>query len=181
MKIHLLIIFLWLSISNLIAQEIDVPDFTYNNKGSKVEYADVIQLPGVSSQQIYERAENWINTFYKNPKGVIQEKIPESGKIRGEHRFPVYKMVKKDKMQNGNMKYTIVIAAKDGRYRYIISNIYKLTSPKVYIEEWVEMEQHDEATAYTLTQIDEFFITLIDDLVEAMAQPLEDDTNDDDW
>ncbi len=81
----------------------------------KVYYSEVIPIEGVSSDKLYIRARSWVAKTFTNSQKVIQMEDKEAHKL----------ILKGAGIISNDGKfffYTITIQAKDGRYRYEISN-----------------------------------------------------------
>lgn len=90
----------------------------------KFEYKDkilntsiVYKIDGLSAQEIFTRAKNWVITNYKNPdevlKGVIENQFL---------KFTGYSSIYE-------INYSISISVKEGRYKFDVLNIYKRLPP----------------------------------------------------
>ncbi len=83
------------------------------------EYKEVIQVEGISKQQILERAEKWITLYYKDPKYSIDS--TNTLKNLGLHNFSwIFMDTKNISLQ---LIYDIEIKTKDNRYKYVFSNL----------------------------------------------------------
>src|SRR5512133_1402935 len=63
-------------------------------------YQEVVQEKG-TADELYIRAIEWINSFYKNPADVTRVRNRESGVIELLHRFEIYNMDGEVKVQSG--------------------------------------------------------------------------------
>jgi len=142
----------------------------------KTVYTEVVPVEGADQAELYARALNWANTYFPNPGSIIKEKDSENAKISGQHGLYIFKTLKDQEQpfKAGQVKYTFSIQAKDGRYKYQVDDIFKLVSPKVYIEEWLDEKSPDkEANFGYLKQVDTHIKELIANLKEAMGKPIE--------
>lgn len=162
------------------AQESAAPSFPIDEKSGKVVYEEVVQVADVSQAELYDRAHNWFMTFFTNPGQVIQSADAEAGKIVGKHRLAIFKTHKGITGKAGNMLYTITLFTKEGRYKYKINDIVKLQTPKLPIEDWLEMDPRKPEIDDFLSQISTFYDELIADLNAKMKAGPE-DNNEDDW
>ena len=173
---------------NLNAQDVYPPDLEINKSTGRVIYDDVIEIAGASKDELYRNVEAWFNTYFKNPTSVIQGKDAESGKITGKHAINIYRSVKEKgemiKKNAGMIKYSIKVLVKPERYKYVITDIFKVTSPKLYIAKWLDENDPAKALNYDyLEQIDEHMQRLIANLTdyieEEVARP--DEEAEEDW
>lgn len=77
-------------------------------------YSEVIEVPNVTKNQLYQRALSFFNNSFVSSKEVIQNSDKEEGKIFGRGTYEYMKI--------NTISYTVEIAVKDGRYKYTISN-----------------------------------------------------------
>jgi hypothetical protein len=53
-----------------------------------ITYQEVVEEEG-TKQEYFNRAIGWINSYYKNPVDVTKTRDPQSGIIKGIHRFKI--------------------------------------------------------------------------------------------
>lgn len=146
-----------------------------------VTYEDVTDEQGTATE-LFDRAIDWFNDYYPNPRSVIQEKDLDKMKVTGKHKFRIQLPDKKGVMTHaGYIKYTIKIWTKDNLYRYKLSDFnleYITYSP---IEIWLD-ESHPEfeTNQRKLAAIDSYVKDLIDNLSSAMIAP-DAPVDEDDW
>ncbi len=160
------------------------PLMPVDEKSGLITYSEVVEVSGATAEQLYNRMHNWFNSYFKSPSSVIQKKDAEAKKIDGKHGITMYKTVvekKQEKKYNaGIVKYSINVAAKEGKYRYKITNIFKHQSPKLPVEKWLdENDANKEANYQYLNQIHEHMNAMIEDLKAAMEKGDSEET--DDW
>lgn len=145
-----------------------------DEKTGKTVYTEVVQVEGADQVELYGRALNWFKTYFPNPASVIKEQDALSGKIAGQHGMYIFKKLDDGTdFKAGQVKYTVEVQVKDGRYKYQVDDIFKLASPKVYIEEWLKDSPDKEAQTGYLKQVDTQVTGMIAKLKEAMAKPVE--------
>ena len=84
----------------------------------RITYEGVVEVPGVTKEQLYSRALEWVAKAYNSAQDVIQMQDKESGKL-------VMKGLTKVSIRSyagGVVRHTFSIYVKDGRYKYIITN-----------------------------------------------------------
>jgi hypothetical protein len=90
----------------------------------------------------------------------------------GKHTIYVYNEVNGKKNQFGQVKYTITIEAKEGKYRFKIDEIYFYKVPKLYVEEWLDDKAVNKDTQYGyLQQVHDYMTDLTTKLKETLAKP----------
>ncbi len=149
----------------------DFPDMPIDENTNLVSYREVVQMTG-SSEVLYERALAWANKYYKNPMAVIKKKDPQSGIIECVSNIPIYTLAKDGitKVNAGYVYYTLTIEARESRYRYTITDIYKKEQAQYPIEKWLDNTRPEwTAVRYDhLHQIDEAVRKLMKDIQEGM-------------
>ncbi len=177
MKLSFLLIF---SLSSAFAfgQKTNLP---IDEKTQKVLYTEVVQVSDVKQTELYDRVSGWFKSYFPNPSSVIKEQDAINGTISGQHAIYIYKRLPDGKEhKSGQVRYTIELMVKDGRYKYTISDIFRLQTPKIYIEAWMDEKSgfKEENFAY-LNQVDAHMKEMISNLKKAMQQPLGNDTEED--
>jgi len=150
-------------------------------KTGKTVYTEVVQVSGASQKELYARALNWFKTYFPNPASVLKEQDTINGKITGQHGMYIFKTLENgDRFKSGQVKYTIEVQVKEGRYKFQVDDIFKLATPKVYIEEWLDEKAPDkEAQFGYVKQVDAQIKEVIGKLKEAMAKPAGKETGED--
>jgi hypothetical protein len=110
--------------SNLHSQENIFPIDSINGK---ITYSEIIQVDSVNSQELYVRAHAWFAHTFISAQNVIQLDDKEAGRIIGKGTFAVADNVENPGLMNvhvsGTVDFTIEIQTKDGRYKYIFTNL----------------------------------------------------------
>lgn len=83
-----------------------------------VTYTNVVQVDGVTKDELYSRAKKWFVTTYKSANDVIQLDDKENGEIIGKGNFRITYYAR-DPIVN----HTITISVKDGRFKYLITGL----------------------------------------------------------
>lgn len=79
--------------------------------------SETVDMPGVSKDKLYQRAVEWFNETFKNTKAVIQSQDKEAGTFYAKGAFEFFLSGRTDVIT-----FSINIAVKDGKYRYVISD-----------------------------------------------------------
>ena len=87
------------------------------------EYSKVIEVDSVSKTELYNMANEWFAKTYNSANDVIQLNDKELCKIIGKGRIQSYYKSLGTVHKTGYLSYTFSFEAKDGRYRYEISEI----------------------------------------------------------
>ncbi len=189
MKQKTLFLILFISIS-IIAfaqknkqQTFEQPKFTISDKTNMITYSEVVELQG-SPDKLYDKGLDWYKTYFKNPTNVIRTQDKANHKILGKARFRILNPPNKKglKTMAGIVQYTIKIAFKDGKYRYVIDDINLKQTSKYPIERWLSDKgpYYSPRNNFYLQQVDEYMKKTIDDLKKYMAKQKA-ANNDDDW
>ncbi len=172
-------IFMVLLMSSFITLGLTAQELPVNEESGKVEYIEVVEVPGAEADQLYKRAEKWFDEFYTNAGSVIKER--EAGKrIFGKHKINLYADVGSTDLHKGFVNYYIEIGFKDGRYRFKVDEFFKVEGVKVYINEWIDSgAPHQETLDSYLKQVSDFMEELTTSLKDTMNKPLEEESAND--
>ena len=142
-----------------------------------ITYQEVVEEEG-TKKEYFNRAIGWINGFYKNPVDVTKTRDPESGIIKGIHRFKIKNTDEDgDTSDAGVVQYNFVLQFKDGRYRYTLTEFVLRQASKIPAEKW--LNKSDPQSKSYLKQIDKFAQNWITDLKKGMKPKVE--KKDDEW
>lgn len=94
-------------------------DLLPKNGDGKIVYENVISIDGVTKDQLYKRALEWFLFNFNSETNVIDIRDQEAGKLiaRGADASIEYFS------RNPIIRFTIQVLVKDGKYRYIISEL----------------------------------------------------------
>lgn len=86
-------------------------------------YTEVVNVDNVSKDELFNRAKNWFATAYSSSSDVLQLADSENGQLIGKalFKFSPISLNASDRVK-GNIKYTIKVSVKEGRYKYEISD-----------------------------------------------------------
>ena len=150
------------------------PDMPIDENTKLVAYKKVVQMQG-SSAILYERALAWANKYYKNPVVAIKKSDKSKGELECVSNIPIYTLDKDGvtKANAGYVYYTLTIEAREGRYRYTITNIHKREQAQFPIEKWLDKSRPEwTVVRYDhLHQIDEAVKELMKSIEEGMMPP----------
>ncbi|HIA37318.1 MAG TPA: DUF4468 domain-containing protein [Flavobacteriales bacterium] len=152
---------------------VEIPAFIIDEGTKKVVYQGVVEQEG-SKDVLFEKALAWATKYYKSPSNVIREKDREKGSLKAKARYYIYYIDPKKgtKTRAHTIEYLLTVQFKEGRYRYLLTDIiYKATSYQG-IEQWIDAnkKQYSYATASYLVQTDEEINKLISLLKAAIAK-----------
>jgi hypothetical protein len=149
-----------------------------------ITYEGVIEVKGVAADDLYRRMQQWFGSFYKNPGEVVRENDSVKYKMMGKPRFRISNPPDKSglKTDAGIVQYTIQVAAKEGRFRYEITE-YNWKQLSYYpCERWMDTKSQSWVPAYNayMEQLDKYTKDLINNLHQELshAKPVKDR---DDW
>jgi len=163
--------------STLLIAQSSGSNIPVDDESGLIAYKEVVQEKG-DKQEFFNRAIGWINSYYKNPVDVTKVRDPESGFIKGLHRFKI-----KNTDEDGNtsdagvVQYRFLLEFKEGRYRYTITEFVLRQASKIPTEKW--LEKSDPQSKSYLKQLDKFAQTWIVELKKGMQPKVE--KKDDEW
>ena len=99
-------------------QSLDYPE-NYDNENKRLFYEEVVEVPGVSRDELYDKLRRFVVLNYKSANNVIQLDDKESGNIviKGLIPYEINWMG----VSPYNSRHTLDIKVKDGRFKYQIT------------------------------------------------------------
>jgi len=98
-----------------------------NEKNGKVEFTDVIQLEGMSKDEIFKKAKMWMVSTLKSGDNMVELDGSTSDQIVGTGNLkPLINDVKtknRFRIQDANLNFKFIVFCKEGRTKYTVSNI----------------------------------------------------------
>ena len=83
----------------------------------QVTYQGVVEVPGATKDQLYDRALEWMAKTYQSANDVVQIKDKDQGKLLAKGGILFFY----DKVPTGFVVHTQTIYVKDGRYKYVMT------------------------------------------------------------
>lgn len=121
MKRIILILIILLKFSTLILFSQDI--LPIDKESGKITYSEIVIVDNADAKALYNKAKIWFVHSFNSAQNVIQLDDKESAKIIGKGLFSVTSSVIV-KADIGVVKFTIEINAKDGRYKYTITDFW---------------------------------------------------------
>lgn len=88
----------------------------------QVTYQAVVEVPGTTKEQLYDRALEWMAKTYQSANDVVQIKDKEQGKLLAKGGILYFY----NKVPMGYVVHTQTIYLKDGRYKYVMTGFKHL-------------------------------------------------------
>lgn len=140
----------------------------------KITYEGVVEVKGVAAGELYQRINAWFQSYYKNPSEVIRENDSINNKMVGKPRFRLSNMPDKNgvKTDGGVTQYTITVAAKDGRFKYEITDVNWKQLSVFPSERWMDTKSSSYSPVYNdyLKQLDKTALEVIASLKKAVTE-----------
>ncbi len=158
------------------------PQLPIDTITKKITYEEVVEVNGLSAEQLYKRALQWFHTHYKNPTEVIRENDSVKYIIVAKPRFRIYNPPDKEgtKTDAGVVQYSLTVAARDGRFRYEVTDFNWKQISLYPIERWYNTSLPSYTNVYneylrqTDTSVQSVFADLKNAMVNAKASKKED-------
>ncbi len=125
----ILLFLLSISFSCISQEDLLKYEFDRNETTGRIQFSNVIEIEGVSKNELYSRARKWFSDYYVSFEAVIDLEDREEGVITGRPRgtFPYkYSSVSTYDIP---MSYELSIYVKDGRFKYIATAINHVATP----------------------------------------------------
>ena len=103
-----------------------LPGFCIAQKDTAISFTDVVKVDSTSKDVLFQRARDWFNNTFRNSKEVLQIQDKETGEISGKGIFSSYvkhSTLGVDNSYNNDFRFQITIWVKDGKYKYLLSDI----------------------------------------------------------
>lgn len=143
MKKQFFLLLIFSSLMGVFAQKVTeyiVPDLPIDENTKLVTYKDVIQEKG-SPQELYDRAMDWVITYYKNSGEVIKLSDRENGVIELRSSVKTHNIMKDGtKVFKNIVYYNFKIECRQDRYRYTITNFNEKAIAAAPIEIWFDKD-----------------------------------------
>ena len=156
-------------------KNLEKPDLPIDEKTQTVTYKEVVQQEG-TPQELFDRAMDWVKSYYKNTNEVIKSQDRESGIIELRSSVRIYGTQKDGSKHMRNIVYyKCKIECRDKRYRYVISDFTEKATAVSPIEVWFDTENPKWEPAHFeyLKQIDEQVKEIIASMKNGMNQKIE--------
>jgi len=151
MKIYFIVLLIVSYSSISYSQELPIDE---NSK--LITYTEVVNTEG-TADAIFSKVHRWFFAYYKNPHNVVKESA--NNKISARPRFKILNPPDKKGVQTmgGIVLYTFTVMVKEGRYKYVITNIEWKQNSKFPIERWTDKSSPSYKTKYN------FYLTQVND------------------
>lgn len=106
----------------LFAQSYDYKALYLPITESVLKYEEVIDAPGISSEQLYQNAKIWFLDTFRSSKEVITFEDPEIGIVSGNGLFNIYSQFMNQTIER-TVYFSVRIEVKENRFRYSISDL----------------------------------------------------------
>lgn len=88
-----------------------------------ITYQGVVEVPGVSKADLYTRAYAWVAKAYRSANDVVQMNDKEAGQLVAKGNMRVTARALGMDMDAGIIRHTLSIYVKDGKYKYVLTNL----------------------------------------------------------
>jgi hypothetical protein len=117
MRTYLILLF---CLSPFLSISQDLP----KDKNGEIEYAEIIQVDSASDKSLFSRAKIFCAKNFKSSTDVIKLEDAEPFTIVAKGLLNKIYTNPFNKTFGGNVKFTLTIQAKEGRYKYSINDLY---------------------------------------------------------
>lgn len=117
-----------------------MPDLPVDETTKLITYKDVVNEKG-SPQELYDRAMDWVKTYYKNTAEVIKSSDREKGVIELRSSVKIHNVMKDgSKVYKNIVYYNFKIECRQDRYRYTITDFNEKATAAAPIEIWFDQK-----------------------------------------
>lgn len=137
-----------------------------------ITYEGVVEVKNISAGVLYTRIHDWFQANYKNPTEVIRENDSIKMSIMGKPRFRIANLQPNEagKTDGGIVQYTITVAAREGRFRYELTQFNWKQLSYYPCENWMNTTSPSYSILYNdyLQQLDKNALEVINSLKNAV-------------
>jgi hypothetical protein len=136
----------------------------------KIMYREVVSQEGVKDI-LYNRAAEWLRSYYVNPTSVVKVLDKVNGKIEGTGRMNIFYTDKDGTSRNAGMiLYNLNLEFKDNKYRYTLFDFNLKSESRSPLEKWLNKSDpaYNEQWDVYLYQVDTTMQRLIKSLKAGM-------------
>jgi hypothetical protein len=96
---------------------------TIDEETKLITYTEVIEIPSVSKDELFNRSKMWISRAFRSSKAVTDLEDKEGGKIIAKGNISTtIKMPLSPRLDAGAVSMTVTLLLKDGKYKYVVDN-----------------------------------------------------------
>jgi len=159
------------------------PEMPINEDTKLITYEGIIKVPGKDAKQIYNLADKWMRSYFKNAEKVIEKRDPLKSRIYSSPRFRVLNPPdrKGRQLMGGVVKYSFKVEARNGELKYKLDR-FNWKQPSYYpIEKWLNTDAptYQKRFAYFLQQVDKEAKKAIENMRNYLNKP--EKKSNDDW
>ncbi|QKZ15204.1 DUF4468 domain-containing protein [Spirosoma sp. KUDC1026] len=92
-------------------------------KSGAVEYSDVVPVPSESKNQLFDKAKQWIVTYYPSATEALQLADKDGGMLIAKGSLYTPWLFNMTYRSDGYLNHAIILEIKDGRYRYTVNDL----------------------------------------------------------
>ena len=170
MKSIKLLTILMISTCAAFAQSVNQsPKLPMDESTKLFSYTGVVEVAAMKKLELYNKALDWCNVYYKNPTDVIRERDSIEGNIVCKARFKISNPVNKNGVatDGGVIQYTLKLMFKDGKFKYDITEFNWKQASYFPAEKWT-----DKTNAYYKPEYD-FYLQQLNDKAREISKDLE--------
>jgi len=102
---------------------LDGTPLPFDEQTHRISYQGVVEVPDVTKDQLYVRANEWVAKAYRSANNVIQMQDKEAGRLVAKGLIRVSLRVLGMDADAGVIRHTLTIYVKEGRYKYVLSDL----------------------------------------------------------
>jgi hypothetical protein len=175
-RIILAIIFAGSSIISFAQKDVVVTPYSVHidSVTKLISYEGVVEVKNLPAAVLYKKINDWFHSNYENPAEVIRENDSLTFSIIGKPRFRLQNPPDKDgnKVMGGFVQYKISVKAKDGRFRYELTEYNVKQTSYFPCERWLDTKAPSYSSGYNayLQQLEKYSLETINSLKNAVAK-----------
>ena len=113
------------------------PQLPVDPASKLIQYRETVTQEG-TKDVLYDRAAEWLRSYYPNPGSITKVQDKVNGKIEGTGRLSIFYFDKDNtRIDAGLIYYDIHLEFKENRYRYTLTNFTLKGASRTPMEKWL--------------------------------------------
>ena len=118
----------FIKVAGLFTAVFLMTDSLFGQVVEDLEFQKVIEVPALSSNELYTKAIEWFAVYYKDAQEVVQLKDEQNHKIIGKGAYAYSSGAGQGALIEGFLRYSVNVECRDGRTRVTIGQIIHSSS-----------------------------------------------------
>jgi hypothetical protein len=174
-------VFMLMMATALYAQDTTLTGIVPVDEEGMITWQGVVQVPGKSKDELYNKGIEWVNSYFPNPSSVTKKRSPESGIIEGDYSIRLTDDVNGTRVPSKVINYKFKLEFRDGRFRYSITDFTLKAASRFPLERWLDKKgpYYDIKNKPYLEQVRDTINEMIEKMTTFITRP--DKPDEEEW